>query len=121
MNFYINQNSEEPSLKLKLIDDGIFDKSKFNDILVDASITLDLYDTKTGNPILLDSKCSVVTSYTKFNFVNYDYIIIHKFNKKTTKNKGIFEAKITIKYDDSYSSDRSLILPLHEKLFINVI
>lgn len=175
MNFFINQNSEEPSLKLRLIDDAIYDKKKFNDMMVDAIITLDVFDSQ-GNPILLDSPCTVVTSYTKFNKDNYDYSIIHKFNKRTTKNTGIFVGKITIKYsedkdiengpyndgviygqwtsdqnplggeieDDSlYDSDgnkvipittlppyqetspieklRTLILPLHEKLYINIL
>lgn len=122
MNFYIKQNSEEPSLKLKLIDDGKSDKSNFTDILTDSTITFDMVDSKTGEPILFDGECFVSNSLQKFSHTSYDYCIVYKFNKEDTRKKGVYEGTIRVKFNDSVTeSDRLLILPISEKLYIHVI
>lgn len=122
MNFFIKQNSEEPSLKLRLIDDGKSDKSNFIDLLSDSVITFDMVDPKTGEPILFDGECFVSNTMTKFKHSSYDYCIVYKFTKDDTQRKGIFEGTITVKFTDTLTdSERLLLLPITEKLYIHVI
>jgi len=40
MEFFIRQGASDPILKLRMIDDGKNDKSSFNDLLENATITV---------------------------------------------------------------------------------
>ena len=47
MEFFIRKGSTDPILKMRLIDDGINDKSSFNDLLENSDITFEMWDPKT--------------------------------------------------------------------------
>jgi hypothetical protein len=118
MEFFIRQGATDPILKMKLIDDGKNDKSSFNDMLESGStITFEMFDVNTNEYSILGSSCLVTTRTKKFNNTTDEYYITHRFTAEHTSVKGRFEGIITITFSDS----NILIMPIKEKLFINVI
>jgi hypothetical protein len=122
MEFFIRQNATEPILKLKLIDDGKNDKSLYNDLLENSMITFEMFDIKTGEHQILNSLCSVTTRTKKYNFTTDEFYIIYKFNENDTLVKGKFEGIVTIQFRDTdLNPTTKLIVPIREKLYINVV
>ena len=122
MEFHIRQGASDPILKMRLIDDGKNDKSSFNDLLESADITFEMSDVKTGEPVILNSDCLVTTRTKLYNQTTEEYYITHRFTETQTSEMGKFEGKITIQFLDTNSSPTTkLILPIREKLYINII
>lgn len=122
MNFYIRQGASDPILKLRLIDDGKNDKSSFNDLLENAEITFDMYSLDTEEPIILNAECLLTTRTKKYNQTNDEYYITYRFTEEQTSLKGKYEGIVTVQFLDTNSEPTTkLILPIKEKLIINVI
>lgn len=122
MEFYIRQNSTLPILKLELIDDGKNDKSSFNEKLENCDITLDLINIENNIPYILNSPCNITNKIKKNNFITNEYFIIHHFTTEETSIIGRYEGKINIQFfDNNMVNTDLLILPLKEKLFINIV
>lgn len=122
MEFFIRQGSTDPVLKMRLIDDGKNDKSSFNDLLENADITFEMFDVKTGMYSILNAVCSVTNRIKKFDNSNDEYYLIYQFTEIQTSEVGRFEGKFTIQFMDTNSNPTSkLILPIREKLFVNII
>jgi hypothetical protein len=122
MNFYIRQGASDPILKLRLIDDGKNDKSSFNDLLENANITFDMFSLDTEEPIILNADCLLTTRTKKYNQTNDEYYITYRFTEDQTAIKGKYEGVITIQFLDTNSEPTTkLILPIKEKLIINII
>lgn len=117
MEFFIRQKSTEPVLKLRLIDDGKNDKSSFNDLLETATITFEMFDVKTGDAQILNAPCYVTTRTKKYNFTTDEYYIVYQFTESDTSVKGRFEGIVTILFTDN----KKLIVPIKEKLYINIV
>ena len=121
MEFFIRQGASDPILKLALIDDGKNDKSSFNELLINSNITLDLFDVETGEPEILNSTCQITTRVKKYNQTTDEYYIVHRFTETQTGKTGRYEGKVTIQFLNSeLSSTTKLILPVKEKLFVNI-
>lgn len=116
MNFFIRQNSNEPSLKMSFINDGKNDLSDFFDELPNYSITFDMFDVN-GNPVIMDGECFITETKHRVNFTPTGYVIVYEFKSSDTSVKGVFEGKINI----FMGGEKRMILPLAEKLYINVI
>jgi hypothetical protein len=122
MEFYIRQGASDPILKMKLIDDGKNDKSYFNDLLENSDVTFEMIDNKTKFPVILGGICEITTRVNKFNQVSDDYYIIYTFTEDQTSDIGRYEGKFTVQFfDSSQQPTTKLIVPIKEKLFINVI
>lgn len=122
MEFFIRQGASEPILKMRLIDDGRNDKSYLNDLLENSNITFEMSDVKTGNPVVLNSDCLLTTRTKKYNQTTDEYYITHRFTESHTSEIGKFEAKIIVQFLDTNSNPTTkLILPIREKLYVNVI
>lgn len=122
MDFFIRQGATDPILKLKLIDDGKNDKSSFNDLLENSRITFDMMDVKTNIPQILGEECSITTRTKKYDQTTDEYYIVYRFTEEGTSVKGKYEGIVTIQFLDTNSNPTSkLIVPIREKLFINVI
>jgi hypothetical protein len=122
MEFYIRQGATDPILKLRLIDDGKNDKSSINDLLENADITFDMYEFNTENPILLNETCNITTRTKKFQNTTDEYYITYRFTETQTSEKGRYEGRVTIQFlDTDQNPTTKLILPIREKLFINII
>jgi hypothetical protein len=121
MEFHIRQGASDPILKMKLIDDGKNDKSSFNDMLENADITFEMSDVKTGEPVILNSDCLITTRTKLYNQTTEEYYITHRFTETQTSEMGKFEGKITIQFLDTNGNPTTkLILPVKEKLYINI-
>ena len=117
MEFHIRQGSTDPILKMRMIDDGKNDKSSFNDMLASgATITFEMSDVTTGEPMVLGSECLLTNRTKKYNYTTDEYYITHRFTTEHTSQVGRYEGKVTITFDNS----NILILPVKEKLFINI-
>ena len=122
MDFYIRQGATDPILKMRMIDDGKNDKSSFNEMLENSKITFEMSDVKTGAPFILNSECGLTNRTKKFDYTTDEYYITHRFTEEQTSEIGKFEGKITIQFNDGNGNNTSkLILPIREKLFINII
>lgn len=122
MEFFIRQNASKPVLKLRLIDDGKNDKSSYNEDLINAVITLDMINVETGMYEVLGSTCNLTTRIKKYNQTTDEYYIIHQFTESQTAEIGRFEGFVNIQFRDTdLNNTTKLIVPIQEKLFINVI
>lgn len=122
MDFFIRQGASDPILKMRMIDDGKNDKSSFNEMLENAKITFEMSDVKTGNAHILNAECNLTNRTKKYNYINDEYYITYRFTEEQTSEIGKFEGKIIIQFNDGNGNDTSkLILPIREKLFINII
>jgi hypothetical protein len=121
MEFFIRQGASDPILKMRMIDDGKNDKTSFNDLLESADITFEMSDVKTGEPVILNSDCFVTTRTKLYNQTTEEYYITHRFTETQTSEMGKFEGKITIQFLDTNGNPTTkLILPVKEKLYINI-
>jgi hypothetical protein len=121
MEFFIRQGSSDPILKMRMIDDGKNDKSSFNDLLENSNITFEMSDFKTGDPIILNGQCQITTRTKKYHQTTDEYYILYRFTENQTSEIGKYEGKITIQFlDTNQNPTNKLILPVKEKLFINI-
>lgn len=122
MEFFIRQNATDPILKMRLVDDGKNDKSSFNELLENSDITFEMFDTKTEEYQILNGICNITTRTKNFDNTTDEYYIIYRFTENDTSIKGRYEGVITIQFMDSgMTPTNKLIVPIKEKLFINVI
>ena len=121
MEFFIRQGATDPILKMRLVDDGKNDKSSFNDLLENSDITFEMCEHKTEEPVILNSQCLITTRTKLYNQTTDEYYITHRFTEEHTSSIGKFEGKITIQFKDTNGNDTTkLILPVKERLFINI-
>lgn len=122
MEFFIRQGASDPILKLRLIDDGKNDKSSFNELLENSDITFEMFNVENNEYEILNSTCNITTRTKKVNNITDEYYITHRFTTGHTANIGRYEAKVNVQFlDESMNPTNKLILPIREKLFINII
>ena len=122
MDFFIRQGATDPILKMRLIDDGKNDKSSFNELLENSDITFEMSDVKTGIPFILGAPCQLALRTKKYNQTTDEYYIIYRFTELQTSETGKFEGKFTIQFlDENQQPTTKLIVPIRERLFINII
>jgi len=122
MEFFIRQGASDPILKLKLLDDGKNDKSSFNDLLENSEITFEMVDHKTGEPHILNGECLLTTRTKKYDQTTLEYYIVYRFSEQQTQIPGKYEGKVTVQFLDTNSTPTTkLILPIKEKLYINIL
>jgi len=121
MEFQIRQGSSEPLLKLRMIQDGKNDKSSFNDMLENAKITFEMSDYQTGEYVILDAPCMITTRTKLYNQTTDEYYIVYRFTEEQTAKIGKYEGKVIVQFrDTNLSPTTKLILPIKEKLYINI-
>ena len=122
MEFFIRQGASDPILKMRMIDDGKNDKSSFNDLLENSDIKFEMFDVDTEEYEILNGNCNITTRTKKFSNTTDEYYITYRFTETQTSKKGRFEGKVTIQFLDTNGDPTTkLILPIREKLFINII
>lgn len=122
MEFFIRQGSTDPIIKLKLIDDGKNDKSSFNELLINSEITFEMFDVKTEEYVVLNGMCLLTYKTKKFANTNDEYFITYRFTEEQTSKRGRYEGVVTIQFlDTNRQPTTKLLLPIQEKLFINVV
>lgn len=122
MEFFIRQGATDPILKLRLIDDGKNDKSSFNELLLNSTITFEMFDVKTEEYHILNAECSLTNRIKKYSQTTDEYYIVYRFTEEQTSEKGRYEGIVTVQFlDTDLNPTNKLILPIQEKLFINII
>lgn len=121
MEFFIRQGASDPILKMRLIDDGKNDKSLFNDMLENSNITFEMYNVNSGEAVILNAQCSVTTRTKHYNQTTDEFYIVFRFTEQQTSEIGKFEGKINVQFlDTDLNPTTKLILPVKEKLYINI-
>ena len=64
MEFFVRKNSNEPILKMQLIQDGRSDFKNFHDKLANADIRFSMRDVENGAYVLLNKAAGVVAKTT---------------------------------------------------------
>lgn len=122
MEFYIRKDATDPILKLRLVDDGKNDKSSFNELLENSNITFDMFDVNTEEYQILGGVCNITTRTKKFDNTTDEYYVTYRFTSANTATKGRYEGIVTIQfYDSSSNPTNKLIVPIKEKLYINIV
>lgn len=121
MEFQIRQGASEPILKLRMIQDGKNDKSSYNEMLENASITFEMIDSVSGQYEVLGEPCDLALRTKLYNQTTDEYYITYRFTEQQTSNIGKYEGKIIVQFRDTDLNPTSkLILPVKEKLYINI-
>lgn len=118
MEFFIKQGATMPYLELELLQDGIYDNNKQVEQLENAVATFSMQNTNCGTKAIICRPVEIIENCNKCNNCATEYRLIYKFRSRDTKNKGRYEAEITIDFLDGCGK---LIMPIHEKLFVNII
>ena len=122
MEFFIRKGATDPLLKLRLVDDCKNDKSSLNDLLENADIRFDMIDIETEVPEILGGECLLTTRTKKYDQTTEEYYITYRFTSEQTKESGKFEGIVNIQFRDTdLLPTNKLIVPIKEKLYINII
>ena len=107
---------------MRLVQDGRFDKATINDLLESTDIKFNMVETKTNKPIVINDRAYLAIKRERQNQEIEEYVITYQFKDGGTAVNGRFEGTFTIVFLDTDLEETSkLIVPIKEKLFINVI
>ena len=107
---------------MRLVDDGKTDKSSFNDLLVNSNITFEMTDSNQEFAYILNAPCSLRLKTEKYNQTTDEYYIVYRFTELQTSIPGKFEGKFNIQFLDTDGNPTTkLIVPIRDKLYINII
>ena len=116
MEFNIKKNGTLPVLKMAVVKDGRDDDKNFIDFIETSTLFFSMVDVNTGvSKIHMEPARFVEKTFIDPN-TPVEYYIYFKFQKKHTSKVGRFEGQFTLRNDSG-----TLILPIREQLFINVL
>jgi len=116
MEFYIAQNSTLPVLKMELDYNGKSSVEEFNSIIENSSIFFSMKNVVDGNYKILNKKAGFTNKVFIEPNSKVEYYIYYKFNLRDTNKVGRYEGEFVFINDDG-----TLILPIKEKLYINIV
>lgn len=117
MEFYINQHATLNKLKLELIQDGRNDFHKFHEKVQNANIYFTMTDVVTGVKKIA-KKLAGIELVDPTSCVGDEYYLVYQFNSKETATSARYVGKFEIDFLDGSGT---LIVPIKEELFINVL
>ena len=115
MEFYIKKNATLPVLKMQVVKDGRSDYNKMMEMIEEASIFFSMVDTETGIPRIVTRPAGFVEKKLLDPNAEYEYYVYYQFTSSDTRKVGRYEGQFLLR-----NSDGTLILPIREKLYINV-
>jgi hypothetical protein len=115
MNFFIKKNATLPLLKLEVIKDGRNEFNNFMSLIEQSAIFFSMTDIETGIPKISSRPAGFVEKELINPNAEPEYYIYYQFTSKDTNRIGSYEGQFMLRGDDGV-----LILPIREKLFINV-
>ena len=116
-NFFIRKNSNLPTLKLKVINDGRKNFRKIYERLENAAITFSMIDDK-GSYKVFNKQGLLLPVDKEICQQDGEYYLGYQFDEKDTNLAGTFKAEFKIDFLDDGTS---LIVPIREDLFVNVL
>lgn len=123
--FYINQNSELPVLRMEIINDGRDDYHKFYEAVQNADITFTM--TNVDNGMVRVGNQPAYIKLHEDNGCVERYFVCYNWKKRDTREIGRFKGTFSIVFGSDIKSDTTtypkgeLIMPIREELIINVI
>jgi hypothetical protein len=116
MDFNIKKGSSLPVLKLSVVKDGRSDYQSFMDFIETSTLFFSMVDSDTGvSKIHMEPAGFVEKTFLDPN-TPVEYYIYFKFQKKHLNYAGRFEGQFTLRNEAG-----TLILPIREPLYINVL
>jgi hypothetical protein len=115
MEFFIKKNATLPLLKMQVVKDGRSDFNKMMDLIESSAVFFSMVDIETGIPKIVTRPAGFVSKKLLDPNADPEYYIYYQFTNKDTKKVGRYEGQFLFRNDDGV-----LILPIREKLFINV-
>ena len=115
MDFFIKKNATLPVLKLQVVKDGRSDYNNFMKTIELSAIFFYMVDVETGIPKISSRPAGFVEKLFEDPNAEPEYYIYYQFSKKDTNSVGRYDAQFMMRNDDGV-----LILPIREKLYINV-
>jgi len=115
MEFYIKKNATLPVLKLQVVKDGRSDYNNFMEMIEESAIFFSMVNVETGIPKISTRPAGFVEKTQMDPNATPEYYIYYQFNSKDTNKVGRYEGQFLLR-----NTDGTLILPIREKLFINV-
>ena len=125
--FYINNNSTLPVLRMELINDGRYDfyrSDVINKALQDAVITFSMKNVDSGLLKISNAPCNLMLDDS--NGCAERYLIEYQWKPRDTKEPGIYQGFFTISFNGNISEygvdfpQGKLIMPSSEDLIIHI-
>ena len=116
MEFFIGQNSTLPVIKMELDFNGKSSMEEFNSIIENSSIFFSMKNVVDGNYKILNKKAGFTNKVFIEPNSKTEYYIYYKFSTLDTNKVGRYEGEFLFINDDG-----TLILPIKEKLYINIV
>lgn len=126
--FFINQHSINPVLRMELICDGRYDYKKsylYNNAIQNADVTFSMKNVDTDILKVSKSKADVVLANNEG--CETRYLLQYKWKERDVKEKGSFKGWFEIKFNDDIYEDGveypsgNLIVPIEEELVIHIL
>jgi hypothetical protein len=116
MEFFINKNADLPLLKMQVVKDGRVDFDEMTNLIENSIIYFSMKNNLTGSYKILNS----IGGFVEKTFIEpnakVEYYIYYKFSPNDTSESGRYEGEFSLMSDDG-----TLILPIKEKLYINIV
>lgn len=116
MEFFIAQNTTLPILKLELDFNGKSSEEDLNSILEKSTIFFSMKNVENGNPKIINKRGGFTNKVFVEPNAKVEYYIFYKFSLFDTNRVGRYEGEFTL-----VSEDGTLIIPIKNKLYINVV
>lgn len=116
MEFFITQNSTLPLLKMEFDFNGKSSIEDFNSILENSSIFFSMSNVNDGNLKIVNKKGGFTNKIFIEPNSKIEYYLYYQFTLFDTNKVGRYEGEFTL-----ISDDGTLIIPVKEKLYINVV
>jgi len=115
MEFNIKKNATLPLLKLQVVKNGRLDYNNFMSLIEQSALFFSMIDIETGVPKISSRPAGFVEKTNVDPNSEAEYYLYYQFQNRDTSRVGRYEGQFMLR-----SSDGVLILPIREKLFINV-
>ena len=115
MEFFIKKNATLPLLKLQVVKNGRLDYNNFMSLIEQSSLFFSMIDIETGVPKISSRPAGFVEKVNLDPNADDEYYLYYQFQNRDTNKVGRYEGQFMLR-----STDGVIILPIREKLFINL-
>ena len=125
--FFINQNSLNPVLRMELVKDGCYDYKKgyiFNNAIQNAEVTFSMKNISNGILKVSKSKADIIT----INDCDCENktILQYKWKKRDVNESGVYKGWFEITFNNDITESDidypsgNLIVPIEDELIIQI-
>jgi surface protein len=115
MEFFIKKNATLPLLKLQVVKNGRLDYNNFMSLIEQSALFFSMVDIETGVEKIVSRPAGFVEKTNVDPNAEKEYYLYYQFQNRDTNRVGRYEGQFMLR-----NSDGVLILPIREKLYINV-